>query len=151
MKTAKEWAEENTALNVEDMATLIEAVQADSFREAANIVRDAKVGRLEVGDVLDNIADSILSPKAQKQERIVNRTRKELVAMTRELNKVTAYIDAVQKTNAELAKERDELKATCERYRKALEESIVYISPHMTAIINNALQDSPCNLKKETK
>jgi hypothetical protein len=63
MKTAKAWAEENTfALKFPDAATLIEAVQADALREAASVARDANCGRLEAADVLDDMADSLLSP-----------------------------------------------------------------------------------------
>ena len=65
MKKAKAWAEDNTfALRYSDAATLIECVQADAMREAASVVRDANCGRLEAADVLDDMADSLLSPNA---------------------------------------------------------------------------------------
>lgn len=66
MKTAKAWAEENmyAMTTPENVATLIEAVQADALREAASVVRDANCGRLGAADVLEDMADSLLSPNA---------------------------------------------------------------------------------------
>ena len=68
MKTAKAWAEENPALNIQDTATLIEAVQADALLKAARVVRDANCGRFEVADVLEDMADSILAQREKAGE-----------------------------------------------------------------------------------
>jgi hypothetical protein len=63
MKTAKAWAEENPALNIQDTATLIEAVQADALLTAASVVRHAKCGRFEVANALEDMADLLLSQR----------------------------------------------------------------------------------------
>ena len=83
MKTAKAWVEENTfALKFPDAATLIEAVQADALREAASVVRDANCGRLEAADVLDDIADSLLSPNVTGERCAVAHTLDPIVGTT---------------------------------------------------------------------
>lgn len=64
MKTVKEWAEENTFVfaSLTDGQTLIEAVQADALREGARVIRrNPNCTRLEMADVLEDMADKILA------------------------------------------------------------------------------------------